>query len=496
MVIRAICGSPPQLINFLVGHPNPSLLPAALVSTAAQRILADPATSTPALLYGKDEGYWPLRVSLARWLNGFYGPARRSYMSQVFSSEKREKESDPEVEAARMTITGGASQSLGVVLSTFTDPHWTQIVWIAVPAYFLAFKIFTDAGFAGRMRAVPEDEEGVDATFLEKALEEYERNRPRDSSQQWRGFKPSSLYEKVYRHVIYVVPAFANPSSRTMSLKRREKLVRVARKFNALVVCDDVYDMLQWPRDSTISDMGEYVPLDKAHLPRLVDVDNYLSPAPAADSFGNVISNGSFTKILGPGMRTGWVESTPKFAYRLSQTGVQKSGGAPSQFAAVCISNLLEQGQLQSHVFHTLQPAHRRRWTILRRAIGRELEPLGVSVIEQPPKQGSEGLAGGYFIWITLPEPVRAAEVAEAAKVDENLIVAPGAMFEIPDERGRMQPDVTSRPHQISEIGLPAKGDTAFPRSLRLCYAWTDLELLDVGITKLGRVIVKCLQRQ
>lgn len=494
MIIRQASGTPLKTINFLIGHPSPSLLPASLVSNAAQAVLSNPSTSTPALLYGKDEGYWSLRVSLARWLDDFYGPARRSYASQIADAgvSTGEAQSKAEENAARITITGGASQSLGVILSTFTDPAWTEVVWMVVPAYFLAFKIFQDAGFAGRLRAVPEDDEGVDVGFLEEALEKYERSRARsytssDSAQrQWRGNKPTDLYERVYRHVIYVVPTFANPSSRTMSVKRRESLVRVARKFDSLIVCDDVYDMLQWKREETRHAANAV--LDKAKSPRLVDVDRHLSPAPNAESFGNVISNGSFTKILGPGMRTGWVEAAPKLAFRLSQTGVQKSGGAPSQIAAVCISNLLEHGKLQNHVYQTLQAGYKQRWSILRAAVARKLEPLGVSVVEQAPTQGSGGLAGGYFVWLTLPEPLRGSTVAEKAKAEENLIVAPGEIFEVPGGVDQ-SPEHSDAKHFHEEAGH-------FPKSLRLCFAREEVDLLDEGVDRLSRVISNLMQER
>lgn len=104
-----------------------------------------------------------------------------------------------------------------------------------------------------------------------------------------------------------------------MTLRRREELVRVARDFDALIVTDDVYDFLQWPSSPNSQTLG----LDTAILPRVVDVDRFLdggSEREGADGFGNAASNGSFSKICGPGLRTGWVEGTPKLAHGVSQT--------------------------------------------------------------------------------------------------------------------------------------------------------------------------------
>ena len=103
-----------------------------------------------------------------------------------------------------------------------------------------------------------------------------------------------------------------------MSLRRRQELVRIAREYDACIITDDVYDLLQWPVDE--NDTRPY--LDHARLPRIVDIDKLLdggAERAGADGFGNAVSNGSFSKIAGPGCRTGWAESTTKFTKGLSQ---------------------------------------------------------------------------------------------------------------------------------------------------------------------------------
>ena len=103
-----------------------------------------------------------------------------------------------------------------------------------------------------------------------------------------------------------------------MSLRRRQELVKVAREYDALIITDDVYDMLQWPTDETVATPVR----EHAHLPRLVDIDRTLDGGcdrEGSDGFGNAVSNGSFSKIAGPGCRTGWSEGTKKFAWGNSQ---------------------------------------------------------------------------------------------------------------------------------------------------------------------------------
>jgi DNA-binding transcriptional MocR family regulator len=107
-----------------------------------------------------------------------------------------------------------------------------------------------------------------------------------------------------------------------MSLSRRQSFVRIARDFDALIISDDVYDCLQW--DTAVTG----TPLDKAIMPRLVDIDQELDGGTSrfgADTFGNTVSNGSFSKLLGPGCRTGWVEGTELFVETFAQVWVKFS---------------------------------------------------------------------------------------------------------------------------------------------------------------------------
>lgn len=102
-----------------------------------------------------------------------------------------------------------------------------------------------------------------------------------------------------------------------MALRRREELVRLAREYDAIICTDDVYDFLQWPSDLATLTYS----LDKAILPRIVDVDRYLdggAERDGADGFGNAASNGTFSKICGPGLRTGCSTHTiPNACYEI-----------------------------------------------------------------------------------------------------------------------------------------------------------------------------------
>lgn len=139
-------------INLSRGWPNPSLIPISSLAHASASALSTPSISIPGLLYGPDPGYEPLRRQIAAWLTAFYQPRDA-------------------IPADRICITGGASQNLACILQVYSDPAYTRTVWMVAPTYFLACRIMEDAGFAGRLRGVPEDEEGVDLEFLRRELE-------------------------------------------------------------------------------------------------------------------------------------------------------------------------------------------------------------------------------------------------------------------------------------------------------------------------------------
>jgi len=430
-------------LSLRIGWPAPALLPADIIAAAAQTALKNPDVYVPGLSYGPDEGYMPLRRALAKWLGEFYQQENLSH--------------------ERIVITGGASQNIGCILQVFTDPAYTQDVLMIAPSYMMIFPTFLDNGFEGRLVAVPEDENGLEIDVLRaRLMESEERRKSRDRDEKI--YKPHRKYSKYYRHVIYCVPTFSNPSSRCMSLDMRTSLVRLAREFDALIISDDVYDQLQWPADPSAA----LKPLKTAILPRLVDIDKTLDGGPdrpGADGFGNVTSNGSFSKICGPGVRVGWTEGSEKFAYGVSQCGTSTSGGAPSQLTSTYMTQMLEDGTLQEHIFGRLQPAYASRYAKLISAISKYLLPHGVS-LPQPNRE----IVGGYFVWIELPRQLSADEYVERCSTDAEVTIISGTKFQIPGDQ-RFQ----------------------FAHHIRLCFSYVDENLIEEAVRRIGIVLGQML---
>ena len=147
-------------IDLLKGWPHQHLLPLSEIEHACTKTFKELAIPKTGLNYGPYAGPQRLRELIAQWLYEFYHPV----------SEIRP------IPAERICVTGGASQNLACILQVFSDPYYTRNVWMVSPTYFLACRIFEDSGFAGKLRPVPEDEEGLDVEYLRKEIRESEEN--------------------------------------------------------------------------------------------------------------------------------------------------------------------------------------------------------------------------------------------------------------------------------------------------------------------------------
>ena len=131
---------------------------------------------------------------------------------------------------------------------------------------------------------------------------------------------------------------------------------------------------------------------------------------------------------------------------------------------------MLETSKLQKHVFSVLQPAYSRRFHKMLQAIKQDLRPLGVVM----PPQTDRNVAGGYFIWLTLPHHLSAEALAKRALSEENLVIAPGPLFKVQGDTNNSGMD--------------------FESDLRLCFSYLDEDMLVEGVHRLAKVLRKFLQ--
>ncbi|KAH8172807.1 aminotransferase class I and II domain-containing protein [Sarocladium implicatum] len=435
-------------INLQLGWPTPSLFPSQALADCAQHVLLDESIAAKALIYGPDPGDQALREATASWLGRVY-----------------QLQGDALPTSDRIFITNGASAGVNYLLTRFADPSYTRMIWMVEPTYFLACPIFEQAGYKGRLRGVPEDEHGIDLAYLKDALTRVDKES--NTSYAAPGRVGRSFAQKIYRHIIYCVPTFSNPSARTMPVQLRKELVQLARKHDALIISDDVYDALAWPSE----DIDHVSTSSSLTLPpRLVDVDRLL---PGYQPWGNTVSNGSFSKIVAPGIRVGWLDGSVEMAQDLCKLGPVLSGGSQSHLSAMIVSQLLQSGKLDQHISDVLIPTYRRRYRVMIESITKHMLPLGATIdipISKTDLEAGPAMAGGFFIYLNLPcgaETVQ--QVSRVAMEEYNLKVAAGNMMVVAGDAGSIK-----------------RAQTTFGRGVRLCWAWHEEDVIDEGIQRLA----------
>lgn len=394
--------------NFWKGHPSARLLPVQEILEATQTVLAnvnqnhfDGIDNTHPLNYGPDLGNLSVRSAVAAWNDSWFGPKTPT---------------DP----ACINLTNGASFGLMNALLQLTSPHngLTRKCFVVTPTYFLVNSALIDAGFAGKLEGIAELENGdIDLETLEARLAALEKDTPSNSSPGAADIPhthdPTRPLRKIYNYVVYLVPTFSNPRGGTLSQAGRQRLLTIARKYNVLLLCDDVYDLLDFNLD-------HQAPLPK----RIVTLDR--ETMADGELYGNTVSNATFSKLIGPGLRVGWQETaTPQLALALSAGGAYMSGGTPAHLNTVIVLEMLRNGTVD-RVIQGLRKTYGERAAVLKAAVQKYL-PEGTKLW---------GLEGGYFGWVDLPDEYdNQAIVARAAKL--GVFLAPGEKFEVlGDERG------------------------------------------------------------
>jgi DNA-binding transcriptional MocR family regulator len=180
--------------------------------------------------------------------------------------------------------------------------------------------------------------------------------------------------------LVYTIPAFHNPTGRVLARERREKLLALSRKHDFVIVADEVYQQLY----------------------------HGAKPPPSFGTLGaagNALSLGTFSKILAPGLRLGWIQTTPTLMKTLLASGALVSGGNFNHFTSHVVRQLMEGGQLAEFVA-SLRMRYAERAQAMDTALRKHL--AGVARWEKP--------GGGYFFWLELPEGADATALEAGAR--------------------------------------------------------------------------------
>ena len=424
-----------RTIDLRKGHPKPSNLPNARImmamAMASKRLEANQLSLQ----------YPPSYYGMPHFLKNLREFLHSAYNHNVFEDG--------------LFTTNGVSHGLELCCATFTKPG--DVVWIETPSYFLAHQVFLDHHL--EVKGMPIDAQGLDTDRLAILLNVAKSlgNLPR---------------------MLYIVPSHGNPSGTVLPMERRVALLALARQYNFLVITDDVYHMLDWS--------------DK--LPRLLAFDAAFQrrqPAPdeaeekenggggdaeeeeeddaytnfdrgagadilANPDAGNVISLGSFTKILSPALRLGWLEASPALLAKVAARGYVVSGGTVAPFVSEIVNELIKPGGGLIEHLQTLNADYKKGAAALCEAL--QKHPDCFELLSQP--------RGGFFAWVELPEGISAQALLPVAE-KHGVVFLPGPVC---------------APHAPPE---------ACERHIRLCFAYEEADAIAEGVERLAAAVAE-----
>ena len=309
-----------------------------------------------------------------------------------------------DVDPAQVLITTGSQQGLDLVAKVLVDEG--SRVLVETPTYLGALQAFSP--MEPTIVSVASDDEGP-------LVDDFAATAGHDSGRA---------------RFMYLLPNFQNPTGRTMSEARRAALVAKADELGVPLVEDNPYGDLWFDQPP---------------------------PAPlTARNPEGCIYLGSFSKVLAPGLRLGYVVAPQAIYPKLLQAKQAADLHSPS-FNQRLVAEVLKDGFLDRHV-PTIRALYKRQRDAMHAALERELASLGVTW-SRPD--------GGMFLWARLPEGMNAIELLPEA-VERNVAFVPGAAFyaEAPDARTLRLSFVTASPAQI-DAGIKALADTVRARLAR-----------------------------
>ena len=303
------------------------------------------------------------------------------------------------VKAENILLTNGAGEAIDLVAEAFIDPGCTVIT--EAPTFTETLLAFRKQG--AQCLGIPMDDDGIIPEEMEKLLVE---RKPR---------------------ILYTIPNFQNPSGRTTTLERRRAVLALATKYDIPVFEDDPYHYLSYDKEPPMT---------------------YL--ALAGDN-KRVIHANSFSKVVAPGMRTGWAvipdEVIPHFTSLRVNAGLTRPA-----IIQKGIYNYLSSTDFEARI-NFLRDTYRTRRDGMMAAINKHLVPMGIK---------TNNPAGGFFLWGQADGIDDMTRFARYAVKEKKIGIIPGNAFYTADE---------------------AKYDT---KSFRISFAKVDPATAEEGIKRLA----------
>jgi len=314
---------PAEAQDFIKGWPHPSLLTTPLLKESLNSSFQAFIGKTADFLnYGDKE-------------NGAYMLGHPDFRKALadFLSKQYGRPCDWQT----LMSTGGCS--MGTDLAARMHTEVGDIAVCEAPTYFLAHTMFKNRGL--NLLEVPILSDGMDLDALEKVCTE----------------------QKGKVKLVYTVCVHHNPTGVTMPNAKREQLLRLAVKYNFKIIADEAYQLLNF-EPSGVSPLFYH---DDPKDPR-------------------VLSIGTFSKLIGPGVKVGWVQAHPELLKPLASIGFIDSGNNPVIMASGMLMEFIKSGNLAKHIDFVSEELKRKSTLLVSELKKAGLEP-------NDPK-------GGYFVWV------------------------------------------------------------------------------------------------
>jgi len=302
-----------------------------------------------------------------------------------------------------IVITSGSQQGLDLMSKVLLNPG--DIVIVELPSYLAALNAFRSYG--GEMKGISMDDEGVEVDILEETLTQLKKEG-----------------QKV--KFIYTISNFQNSAGVTMSLPRRKRVLEIARKFEVFILEDNPYDKLRFEGEP---------------LPSIYSLDNE----------GYVISLGTFSKILCPGLRLAWVLGDKKIIEKIVIMK-QATDLCTTILNQLIVYEYCRQNDIDKNIESNIK-IYRKKRDVMLKALSKYF----------PSEASWTKPEGGFFVFVTLPEYID-VDVMFPEAIEEGVAYVSGSAF-FANGKGK--------------------------NTMRLSFCYPKEEDIEEGIKRLGKVIKK-----
>lgn len=270
--------------------------------------------------------------------------------------------------AKEIIVTTGSQEAIDLVSRVFIDKG--DMILVGAPTYLQALSAFRQQ--YPKFVDIPIDSEGMDTQVLEEKLKKIKAQ----------GKKAKMLY---------IIPSFQNPDSSLMTLERRKAVLELAEAHDLIIFEDNPYGYISF----------------EGPMP---------TPLAGMDKSGRVMYTSTFSKMVSPGMRIGWITANPEFTGHLmeAKNNISICNDGLSQYAA---AELFRRGDVERQIPKVTKVYRKKRDVML--------EAMETSF---PKKAKWDEPKGGLFLWVKLPRNISSDELLKDA-VSKGVAFVPGSLF-------------------------------------------------------------------